>query len=420
MADELRDRILMLGNYPPPYGGIATHIRGLVPTLEDAGYAVHVLSPGMSYGEERIGQRSMVHRLSKDRRINLARIAAKPWSFVRFAADAGMRSTEVAKSFLIYDVARRVLQQRGPDVKLISAYMVHPWGYAGAMLAKESGVPLITTNFGELYQFRSFYRANRAVAERVVERSAMLLASSRHCGSMYESLLGLRDASVEVVPYGVEPAFFEASVGRGETRSFEGFPMEKCILLFVGRMTPEMGLDTWLSAIEILAEDERLHFVVVGAEGPLTPSVKALADRLVNRVQVRVNAPFDALPRYYRAADIVVAPSADQRTCMGVAIKEAMAAARAVIATNVGGIGEAVVPGETGVLVPPRDPVALASAVRDMAAQGARLDEMGRRGHERAVQLFTMEGTHRRLVQIMEHVIRRGPAPARSRKPLHP
>lgn len=406
------DRILVLGNYPPPFGGIATHLRGLVPALEAAGYAVDVLSPSTVDKVEPIAGSSTAYRISKDTSTNLRRVARRPDRFARFALRASLWTREMAKSYVVYDVARRVIARHPGSIKLISAYMLYPWAFAGALLSEEFGIPLVTTNFGEIFQFAGFYRAHRSIAERIVRDSAALLASSCHCAAMYETVLGMRDVPVQAIPYGVEPSFFTPALTREQAREREGLPQGKVVVLFVGRMHAEMGLDTWLRAIDELAGDERFHFVILGAKGELTPDAEARARRWPDRVTVRVNVPFDSLPRHYVASDIVVAPSSDERACMGVSIKEGMASARPVLGSDLGGIREAIVTGETGALVPAGDPEAFAAAVRDLASDPERLAAMGQKARERALERFTMEGTHRAIVTIMQRVIGAKPVAA--------
>jgi glycosyltransferase involved in cell wall biosynthesis len=400
-------RILILGSYPPPFGGISTHIRGLVPRLEAAGYGIDVLSPGRDDSEQRIGDNSTVYRLSKDTGQNLNKLVAHPFASAAHVMRTRMPSKEMFKSFIICQRARKVFVKHRRSIKLISAYMVYPWGFAGAILAREFGVPLVTTNFGELFQSRPFYLSNPRVARDTVRASAALMASSKHCAAMYETCLGMEGVDVQVVPYGVEKVFFDSSVARADARRQEGFPEDRMLVLYFARMNAEMGLDTWLETIKAhLFRDACFHFVIAGAKGELTPAVLALAGDFPNQITVRCDVPFDALARYYAASDVVVAPSADERTCMGITIKESMASSRAVVASDIGGIGEAVEHGVTGLLVEARNPAAFALALRQLAEVPHRCDAMGAQGRARALKMFTMEATNERVAAVFERVMR--------------
>jgi glycosyltransferase involved in cell wall biosynthesis len=110
------------------------------------------------------------------------------------------------------------------------------------------------------------------------------------------------------------------------------------------------------------------------------------------------DVPQPELPHYYAAATVAVSPSLNERACLGLAVAEAMATARPVVVTDVGGGPELVKHEVNGLLVPPGDPAALAEAVlaltrdeerrRRMAASGL---DVARRGFDRAVTNQRME-----------------------------
>jgi glycosyltransferase involved in cell wall biosynthesis len=109
---------------------------------------------------------------------------------------------------------------------------------------------------------------------------------------------------------------------------------------------------------------------VVG-DGPARPEVEALLGALGNdRVAFAGLVAETALPAVYAAADLFVWPAV--REAYGLAMLEAQAAGLAVVAGREGGVPEVVADGRTGVLAPPRDPAALAAAVRDLLERPAR------------------------------------------------
>jgi glycosyltransferase involved in cell wall biosynthesis len=111
------------------------------------------------------------------------------------------------------------------------------------------------------------------------------------------------------------------------------------------------------------------------------------------------------MPGQYAKADLFVLPS--RRESFGLVLAEAMAAGLPVIATQVGAIPEVVKDGETGILVPPEDPSALANAVSDLLDHPRVMKDMGTRGRERAEKHFTWDKVAQRVVrtyhQILDH-----------------
>jgi glycosyltransferase involved in cell wall biosynthesis len=163
--------------------------------------------------------------------------------------------------------------------------------------------------------------------------------------------LGARE--VRVIPSGVE---LPESVGE---------PQEPPHVLYVGRLSAEKGV------LELVGACEGLPLVVVG-DGPLRDQVPGA---------VGFVPPGELGPWYERAA-VVAAPS--RREGYGVAVREAMAWGRPVVAAAVGGLTDAVEDGVTGLLVPPRDVPALRAAIERLLGDAALRARLGAAGRERA------------------------------------
>ncbi|MGH3130412.1 MAG: glycosyltransferase, partial [Gaiellaceae bacterium] len=163
---------------------------------------------------------------------------------------------------------------------------------------------------------------------------------------------------VRVIPSGVD---LPAEVGE------EAEPPE---ILFAGRLSAEKGI------LELLEAAAGLELVVAG-DGPLRDRVHGALGML----------PHAELEERYRRAAIVVCPS--RREGFGVACAEAMAHGRPVVAAAVGGLLDLVVDGETGLLVPPRDPRALRAALERLLGDRELRRRLGAAGRERVRDRFS-------------------------------
>jgi glycosyltransferase involved in cell wall biosynthesis len=181
-------------------------------------------------------------------------------------------------------------------------------------------------------------------------------------------------------------------------------------IVSVGRFTFPKDFGTLVDALAATHADYGAAFV---GEGPLLPEVAATVRRrgLGDRVQL-LGARSDVTD-LLTSADVFVLSSRSEG--LPISILEAMAVGLPVVATDVGGVGEEVVDGETGLLVPPGDPTALAGALERLLRSAALRERLGASGRERArrhfdarpfrhahVELYRRELAHRRLAQASE------------------
>ncbi len=171
-------------------------------------------------------------------------------------------------------------------------------------------------------------------------------------------LLGAPD--VRVIPSGVD-----LPPGVGE----EADPPE---VLYAGRLSAEKGV------LELVEAAKGMNLVVAG-DGPLRRQVPG----------ARGFVRHDELQTLYARAAVVACPS--RREGFGVACLEAMAHGRPVVATGVGGLRDLVVDGETGLVVPPRDPAALRAALERLLAEPELRRRLGQAGRERARERFSWD-----------------------------
>ena len=157
-------------------------------------------------------------------------------------------------------------------------------------------------------------------------------------------------------------------------------------VLFVGRLSEEKGV------LELVEASRGLPLVVVG-DGPLR-------ERVTDAVGF---VPPDEVGAYLDRAAVVVCPS--RREGYGVVAREAMAHGRPVVATAVGGLAEAVIDGETGLLVEPGDAGALRSALDRLLGDAELRARLGTAGRERAIRLYGRDVAARATIDVYEAVL---------------
>ncbi len=234
----------------------------------------------------------------------------------------------------------------------------------------------------------------------VIRCSDAILANSAEEAAQLERFYGADPARVEIVPPGVDHAFFAPGDRRG-ARSALGIDEGGPLLLFVGRIQPLKGLDV---AIEALVHIPGARLVVVGgpsgAEGSYHERYcRELVARagLGDRVIFRPPQPHHLLSSYYRAADVCLVPSRSES--FGLVALEAAACGTPVVAAAVGGLLTLVDDGRTGLLVEGRDPSAYAAAVRRIIDSPDFAGALGRQAANQA-RGYTWSTTAARLRRL--------------------
>jgi D-inositol-3-phosphate glycosyltransferase len=205
--------------------------------------------------------------------------------------------------------------------------------------------------------------------------------------NQFRRLYGNPQARIEIVAPGVEHAFFAPGERSGARRAL-GLPLDAPVLLFVGRIQPLKAPDVAVRALAELGRPDAILLVVGGASGSEGSSEEQLLRDLVQELglaaQVRFvpPQPHHILSTFYRAADAVVVPSRSES--FGLVALEASACGVPVVASGVGGLLTLVDHGETGYLVPDRDPAVFAHYLREIIEHPSHAAALGRRGADRA------------------------------------
>lgn len=179
-------------------------------------------------------------------------------------------------------------------------------------------------------------------------------------------------------------------------------------LLAVGRFCRTKGFDVLLRACRILADEEFPFTLTLVGSGFQRPRLEWLRHRfgLASRIRLPGFVSHDGIAELYAASDIFVMPSVIHRTGdrdgIPNVIMEALSHCLPVVATDISGIPEVIADGETGRLIPQRDPAALARAVRELAADRDKAVAMGLAGREKVLSMFDPRENTRTLMRLFQ------------------
>jgi len=186
---------------------------------------------------------------------------------------------------------------------------------------------------------------------------------------------------VAVIPLGVDPDHFEIAT----PMALRGIPRPR--IGFVGRLEPVKGLDVLLDAFARLTTPASL---VIAGDGSERARLQTRSGPLEARVRIIPPIPYEDMPAFLKSLDILVLPSVtilpQHREQFGRVLVEAMAAGVAVIGSSSGAIPEVI--GDAGLVVPERDPAALAGAIDRLLKDRYQRQALVERGHQRVRTRF--------------------------------
>jgi glycosyltransferase involved in cell wall biosynthesis len=284
-----------------------------------------------------------------------------------------------------------------PD--LLHVHWPFPHGLMAYPASVLRGIPMVFTFHGaELLLAKKFsYVAD--ILRWLTRRTAGVTVNSSFTRKLVENIY---TGPIEVVPYGqtIEP---KPSVQRAP----EAIPT----LLFVGRLVERKGLTYLLDALPLVLAQRPTRLRIVG-KGPLEEELHhhCLQLGLHDHVDFLGFLSKEELASEYAACDIFVLPSiVDSRgdtEGLGVVLIEAMAHAKPIIATEVGGISDVILQNRTGMLVPQRDSRALAEAICTLLNNSHEATCMGMRGRDDVMERFGWKRIRPLWQQVFDRALR--------------
>jgi glycosyltransferase involved in cell wall biosynthesis len=257
----------------------------------------------------------------------------------------------------------KLIRKEGVD--LVHARSRAP-AWSAYYAARRCGVPFVTTCHGvysgSRYWLKRHYNAVMAKGDRVIAISDFV---AEHLRERY----GVKSDRLRVVPRGVDIRQFDPEGVAPDrlARLAERWQLDRDrqVIMLPGRVVRRKGHLLLLRAIERLRRRDLACLIVGGVEAGsgYRSEVEELMRSLGLRQVVRLVGPCDDMPAAYLLADVVVVPSTIAPEPFGRVSIEAQAMGKPVIVTNLGGLGETLMPAATGWLVPPDDPAELAEAL---------------------------------------------------------
>ena len=356
--------------YPPTTGGIEQHMHLLCGRLA-ASMEVAVLVPSGGGSRSRVAER-----------VDGVTVVRVP-EFGRYA------SVPLCPSM------PRELRKLAPDI--VHLHFPNPMGDIAYLLGNR-GVPLVISYHADVVRQRALLPFYLPLIHQTFGHAGRILASSDEYAAS-SAILSRYRPKCSVIPYGVD--VHGLALRDGERPQVEALKRHHPggIVLFVGVLRPYKGIEILLRAMTLVPQ---AHLLIAGAE-PEPGRAAGLATRLglSSRVSLLGQVPEPRLRVLLHASDLLVLPSLDRREAFGIAQLEAMACGKPVVSTDLPtGVRLVNRAGETGLLVAPGDPAALAEAITGLLRDPDLRERLGQAARERVIREFSVDRMVNQTIEI--------------------
>jgi glycosyltransferase involved in cell wall biosynthesis len=313
-----------------------------------------------------------------------------------------VRNPDPWRDWCAYRELKRLFRERKYDIVHTHTSKA---GYLGRQAAAHAGVPLrVHTPHGHIFfgyfggGLTAFFTALERQAARKTDR--LIALTQRGIEEHLAHGVGRREqweaifSGIDLSPYS------KAIAGREATRASLGIGPAEFVVGAVGRLEPVKGFAYFVEAARLIAgKAPESRFILVG-DGSLAASLRAQAADLGGRIQF-LGLRHD-VPDLMASFDVCVVPSLNEG--MGRVVLEAGAAGTPVVASNVGGVPEILRDGETGMLVDPGRPDAIAKAVLTLYTDSSLRARMGETARA-TTAAYSLEHMVRRIECVYEQLI---------------
>lgn len=277
---------------------------------------------------------------------------------------------------------------RKHKIELIHAheFMMNVYGTMAGLL---TGTPVVATLHGKNY---FWVKPRRRIAYRFVSRFSKMVAVSEDLKNFLAERAGVSKNRIITLYNGIDCKTYDGELSPGKIASVKeslSIPPDSPVIGTVGMLAPVKDHETLLAtAVRVILERPEAIFLIVG-DGPLKDRLKDLAYRSNIEKNVRFTGFRKDIPDLLQIMDVYICSSESEG--LSLSILEAMAAGIPIVATNVGGNPEIVLEGETGFLVPTKDPEALASKINLLLNDQLLARKIGENGRQRVYEKFSIE-----------------------------
>lgn len=407
ITNNKKINLLFYGSWPPPYGGISSHLHQLLPELVKENFELYLYTnteSGKDYQLKENGVSVNYYCHKNIYKKNIFNILFYSIKFITLKKDLNWRDYFIQISHFI--VFRNVVIKN--NIKVVFTYD------SPRILV----IPFLKKEFPNLKYFGTIYADFLLRSDvfskikdflRLSYRSCdLILSCSQFCADIGEDFLGITYPK-KVIYNNVDPDLYSPLNDRTFIRNRFAIEDDAIVLMTMCKMNYEMGINFLIQAHKkILSIDKKVVLFFVGAKDELSESVIEISKNN-KRILYQFDILFEEKHLFFAAADIFTAPTLGSHACMGIANIEAMMTGIPVLSSNSGGHKETILDGNDGFIVPLEGDslnedhylTSLKKIVKDHDLR----KNLGNNARIRAVELFSNSKIVKQHIELIQNEI---------------
>jgi len=376
---------MLTQDFPPTVGGIAAHVYELSKALVKQGNDVYVIAPRFSLQERKYEE---VDGIKVYRVLRLCKIGHT------------ITIKKLILTSLYIPPAIWKLKSIIKDIDIVHCHNT----FLEPIITKFIETPKVLTEHESGFLFLAENKRNEKLLRWLLNHYDWIIGPSKE---LVDTCIrfGVSENKTSFMSNGVDPEKFNPKIKGDEIREkYQINPNDK-IILCPRRLEPKNGVRYLIKAMPYIIEDNScIKCLIVGDGSEMDTLTNEISKLKINdKVIFAGNITNSEMPKYYAASDIVVLPSLKEAT--SIAGLEAMATGKPLVGTNVGGIPQLIADGETGILVPPKNPEALAHAIVSLSIDDEKRIEMGSNARRKIEKELSWDVIAKKVINIYKDVI---------------
>ncbi len=287
------------------------------------------------------------------------------------------------------------------DSDIIHIHLPNPMAHLSYIIARPKG-KLIVMWHSDIIRHKFFLKLYRSHLIKLLKNAKAIIATSPIYIN-HSSFLNKFKDKIAVIPLGIDTSRFALTQKILKMVSNIRKNFGNRILLFVGRLVYYKGLEYLIESMDEI----EANLLIIG-KGKLEKKLKKFTQRSLdkNKIYFLGNVSHEEIISYFHACDIFVLPSIERSEAFGIVQLEAMACGKPVISTSLTtGVPWVNQNGITGIVVPPRNPNALAEAINMLIEDPKMREKYGRNGKERVKKEFNKALVAKRVLKLYKEIL---------------